>query len=152
MKVVVIALTVLVGVGVGAYVLISRCAPSNVPSYAGISISSVIVKELAPGLDGGKAIGPGRHALIHYKAYVYDPAQRGNLGPLISESPEGQPLNIEWDGGQFPVGWQQGLAGMRDRSKRELVIPIELAAGKVAGKAVPEGAMVLLQAYVERVD
>ena len=152
MRIALAAAALILIVGGGVYFAVSRRTPSQIPSYAGISLPSVIVKELTPGLEGAIAFGPGRKAAVHYKAWIYDPALPANQGKLIAESPEDKPLVVEWGKSGIPVGWEQGMAGMRERAKRELVIPAELAVGKIGGKAVPEGAIVLLQAYVEKVD
>lgn len=91
--------------------------------------------------EGAVAIN-GRHAVVHYTGWLYDPAAPERKGrPFDSSREHGEPFEFEVGGGQVIRGWDLGVAGMKVGGKRRLVVPAELGYGaRGAGGVIPGGA------------
>lgn len=68
--------------------------------------------------------GRGDILLVHYEGKLQD-------GTIFDSSYErGTPFQFQLGVGDVIAGWDQGVAGMREGEKKELVIPPELAYGE----------------------
>lgn len=78
--------------------------------------------------------------LVHYEGKLQD-------GTIFDSSYErGTPFQFQLGAGEVIAGWDQGVAGMREGEKKELVIPPELAYGEqgVPG-VIPPNATLIFQ-------
>ena len=93
---------------------------------------------------------PGNTVAVHYGAWLYAPAAAGQRGAGFDSSAGGAPFTFTLGEGRVIKGWDQGLRGMRVGGKRTLVVPSEMAFGKVGQGAVPPGANLIFE--IELVD
>ena len=87
-----------------------------------------------------EAAEKGDILLVHYEGKLQD-------GTIFDSSYErGTPFQFQLGAGDVIPGWDQGIAGMREGEKKELVIPPELAYGEqgVPG-VIPPNATLIFQ-------
>lgn len=82
----------------------------------------------------------GDMLLVHYEGKLQD-------GTVFDSSYErGTPFQFQLGVGDVIAGWDQGVAGMREGEKKELVIPPELAYGEGGAPGViPPNATLIFQ-------
>lgn len=109
-------------------------APQDLPAdrYT-TSPSGLKYADLAVG-DGATATA-GRTVTVHYTGWLTD-------GSMFDSSlSRGEPFEFPLGAGRVIRGWDEGVAGMREGGKRQLVIPAALAYGsRGAGGVIPPGA------------
>ncbi len=96
----------------------------DIDAPQGPAPSELVVRDLIVG-EGAEA-KPGDSVTVHYVGVEYD---------------SGEEFDSSWNRGesiQFPLrgliqGWQDGIPGMREGGRRELVIPPHLAYGPAGG-------------------
>jgi peptidylprolyl isomerase len=85
----------------------------------------LVKKDLEPG--SGPAAKAGDEVSVHYVLVDY------KSGKEIEASwDRGEPFNFRLGGGEVIQGWEQGVVGMREGGRRELIVPSQLAYGKGA--------------------
>lgn len=87
-----------------------------------------------------RAAEKGDILLVHYEGKLQD-------GTIFDSSYErGTPFQFQLGVGDVIAGWDQGVVGMREGEKKELVIPPELAYGEQgAGEVIPPNATLIFQ-------
>jgi hypothetical protein len=93
----------------------------NVPK--GPAPKSLVIKDLVKGT--GKAVAPGQQITVNYVGVLYS-----NGKEFDSSWKRNQPFSTALTPGSVIPGWVKGLTGARVGSRRELIIPANLAYGK----------------------
>ena len=83
----------------------------------------LVVEDLEEG-DGAEAQA-GDTLTVHYVGVIYDSGEE-----FDSSYERGQPIDFVLGTGGVIPGWDQGLEGMKEGGRRQLVIPPDLAYGK----------------------
>ena len=87
----------------------------------------------------------GQTVVVHYSGWLEDGT------PFDSSLERGEPFSFALGQGQVIAGWDEGVATMNVGSKRQLVIPADLAYGDSgAGNIIPPGATLVFE--VELLD
>jgi peptidylprolyl isomerase len=73
---------------------------------------------------------PGTEVTVHYVLAL------NKNGKEIESSWGGKPYSFELGSGQVTAGWEQGIEGMREGGRRELIAPSELAYGKAGSQGI----------------
>jgi hypothetical protein len=84
---------------------------------------SLVVKDLITGT--GKTVAPGQQITVNYVGVLYDTGKE-----FDSSWKRNQPFTTALSAGSVIPGWVKGLTGARVGSRRELIIPPDLAYGK----------------------
>ena len=91
-----------------------------------------------------RAVGTGKQAVpgkvtVNYTGWLYDPMAKDGKGKKFDSSLDrGRPFAFQLGGGRVIRGWEQGVAGMKEKGKRTLIIPPRLAyGGRGAGGLIP---------------
>jgi peptidylprolyl isomerase len=71
----------------------------------------------------GAELKDGDTAEVDYVGVLYDG------GTEFDSSWEGEPIEFELGAGSVIPGWEEGLVGMREGGRRQLIIPSDLAYG-----------------------
>ncbi|HET9694369.1 MAG TPA: FKBP-type peptidyl-prolyl cis-trans isomerase [Steroidobacteraceae bacterium] len=130
------------------------CAPSSQPAAqqtaAGNQVAELQVRDVAVGQ--GATASAGSKVTVHYTGWLYDSAAPDHRGKEFDSSRRGgNPFRFRLGARQVIAGWDQGVAGMREGGRRQLVIPSELAYGdQGAGGVIPPGATLVFD--VELLD
>ena len=93
----------------------------ELPERTGPAPDKLVVKDIVKGK--GKAARTGDRLSMQYSGWLYDNGQ-----PFDSSWDRGQPFEFQL-GGQVIPGWNQGIKGMKEGGRRELIIPPDLAYG-----------------------
>ncbi len=114
-------------------------APQDVPAdrYT-TSASGLKYVDLVVG-DGATATA-GHTVTVHYTGWLTD-------GSMFDSSlSRGEPFEFPLGAGHVIRGWDEGVAGMREGGRRQLVIPAALAYGnRGAGGVIPPGATLIFE-------
>ncbi len=155
---------VLLGVVAAAYFLNSAGTNSNQgdglaptaqdadfekPDYSGIQVPDIVVRDLKVG--EGAEVQEGSRVQLYYEGWIYDPAKLGNRGKKFTERMD-EPEVVTIGEGKFVPGWEQGVIGMKQNGKRQLIVPASQAYGKegVPGK-IPSGAILLVEISLHKI-
>ena len=92
--------------------------------------------------DGtGATAATGQTLMVAYAGYLYDNTKADKKGQLFDSSKPGQPFVFRLGAGQVIQGWDVGLPGMKVGGIRQLILPSELAYGRVgSGSTIPPNA------------
>ena len=72
----------------------------------------------------------GQTVSVHYTGWLYDSKLPNGKGNKFDSSVDrGQPFRFPLGGGRVIKGWDQGVAGMKPKGKRTLIIPAEFGYG-----------------------
>ena len=139
-----------VGLAVAA-LAVAACAPEP-PKVAAAppapkceaAPAQIMTRDLADG--SGEPITPRSAILVSYTGWLYDPCKPDHKGEKFDSS-EGRPTPFGFivGAGRVIKGWDEGVVGMREGGKRELVIPADKAYGAAAapgGKIPPNSPLV----------
>ena len=89
----------------------------------------------------GATAAAGQTLMVAYAGYLYDDTKADKKGQLFDSSKPGQPFVFKLGVGQVIQGWDVGLPGMKVGGIRQLIIPSELAYGRVgSGSTIPPNA------------
>jgi peptidylprolyl isomerase len=111
----------------------SRAAGSNAASEVGKTKPRVQVPNAPPPTElevtdlvtgTGAEAKEGDVIRVHYLVLLQKD------GKEVYSSWGGEPLSFELGGGSVTAGWKQGIEGMREGGRRELVAPASLSYGK----------------------
>lgn len=91
-------------------------------------------------LGQGRRVEAGDVVEAHYTGWVWIDGTRGKK---FDSSIGKQPLQFPVGAGRVIQGWDEGLVGMREGGRRELIIPPDLAYGSrgVAGVIPPDATL-----------
>lgn len=76
----------------------------------------------------GAEATPGSEVTVHYIIVL------NKNGKEVESSWGGEPYSFELGSGQVTAGWEQGIEGMKEGGRRELIAPSGLAYGKAGSK------------------
>ena len=104
---------------------------------------TLVVKDTEVGT--GREVGPRSAVLVGYTGWIYDPKAPNCKGALFDTSTgRTTPFGFMVGAGRVIKGWDQGLIGMREKGKRTLIIPPDMAYGdRGAGDKIPPGSTLL---------
>ncbi len=85
--------------------------------------SELVVEDLEEG-DGAEA-QPGDQLSVQYVGVDYESGEE-----FDSSFDSGQPFTLTLGAGDVIPGWDQGLEGMKEGGRRQLIVPPDLAYGK----------------------
>ena len=98
-------------------------------------------------------IGTGREAMANTNVTVHYDGRLENGKEFDSSRRRGQPFQFRLGAGQVIRGWDEGVAGMKEGGKRQLVIPPELGYGeRGAGGAIPPNATLVFDVELLKVE
>ena len=103
-------------------------------------------------VGSGKTAEAGTPVTVHYTGWLYDPSKPGGKGNKFDSSVDsGRPFVFPLGGGRVIKGWDQGVAGMKVKGKRTLIIPPQFGYGeRGAGGVIPPNATLIFD--VELID
>ena len=88
----------------------------------------------------GEMPSTGQTVVVHYTGWLVDGTQ------FDSSVDRGQPFSFTLGQGEVIPGWDEGVANMKVGTKRQLVIPAELAYGEVgSGNSIPPNATLIFE-------
>ena len=138
--------------GAAAALALASCATPEPPKVAAAPPApkceappaQLMTRDLAEGT--GEPINFRSAILVSYTGWLYDPCKPGHKGEKFDSS-EGRPTPFGFivGAGRVIKGWDEGIVGMREGGKRELVIPADKgygAQGAPGGKIPPNSALV----------
>ena len=97
-------------------------------------------------------IGAGREAVANTNVTVHYDGRLEDGKEFDSSRRRGQPFQFRLGAGQVIKGWDEGLVGMKEGGKRQLVIPPELGYGpQGAGGVIPPNATLVFDVELLRV-
>ncbi|MXY61974.1 MAG: FKBP-type peptidyl-prolyl cis-trans isomerase [Synechococcus sp. SB0665_bin_28] len=97
-------------------------------------------------------IGTGREALANTNVTVHYDGRLEDGKEFDSSHRRGQPFQFRLGAGQVIQGWDEGLVGMKEGGKRQLVIPPELGYGQQgAGGVIPPNATLVFDVELLKV-
>lgn len=115
---------------VGGIVLGVLVVLDDDPGYVTLE-SGLKFRDLAEG--GGPYPTAGQSVTVHYTGWLED-------GTQFDSSVGGSPFTFVLGEGQVIEGWEQGVGTMRQGTRRELIIPPELAYGETGQGPIPPNA------------
>ena len=101
----------------------------------------------------GKVAEAGSPVSVHYTGWLYDATQPGGKGKKFDSSVDsGKPFVFPLGGQRVIKGWDQGVAGMKVKGKRTLIIPPQFGYGErgAGGGLIPANATLIFD--VELLD
>ena len=97
-------------------------------------------------------VGTGREAVANTNVTVHYDGQLEDGKEFDSSRRRGQPFQFRLGAGQVIKGWDEGLVGMKEGGKRQLVIPPELGYGqRGAGGVIPPNATLVFDVELLKV-
>lgn len=97
-------------------------------------------------------IGTGREAVANTNVTVHYDGRLENGKEFDSSRRRDQPFQFRLGAGQVIKGWDEGLVGMKEGGKRQLVIPPELGYGqRGAGGVIPPNATLVFDVELLKV-
>ena len=97
-------------------------------------------------------IGTGREAIANTNVTVHYDGRLEDGKEFDSSRRRDQPFQFRLGAGQVIKGWDEGLVGMKEGGKRQLVIPSELGYGQQgAGGVIPPNATLVFDVELLRV-
>jgi peptidylprolyl isomerase len=148
------------GDGAQPTVLPAQSAPAPVAAAAPLRLSpkaplpattsELILIDQVEG--SGKTAEAGTPVSVHYTGWLYDAKQPGGKGNKFDSSVDrGQPFVFPLGGKRVIRGWDEGVAGMKVKGKRTLIIPPQFGYGeRGAGGVIPPNATLIFD--VELLD
>ena len=121
-----------------------RAAPAPAPACEPPP-KTLVVKDTQVG--SGREVVFRSAVMVHYTGWLYDPKAPDCKGVMFDTS-VGKPVPFGFmvGAGRVIKGWDQGLVGVREKGKRTLIIPPDMAYGdKGAGDKIPPGATLLFE-------
>ena len=116
------------------------------------TVTQLITIDREPGDNKAKTAVARNAVLVHYTGWLYDPSKPDGKGAQFDSSVgRATPFGFIIGAGRVIKGWEQGVAGMKIKGKRTLIIPPQLAYGD-AGRppVIPQSATLLFD--VELID
>jgi FKBP-type peptidyl-prolyl cis-trans isomerase FkpA len=102
----------------------------------------------------GREVTPRSAVLVGYTGWIYDPKAPGCKGVMFDTSiGRSTPFGFMVGAGRVIKGWDQGLLGMREKGKRTLIIPPDMAYGdRGAGDKIPPGSTLMFDIELHQIS
>ncbi len=115
-------------------------SPAPKAAAAPAEVKALVKKDLKVGT--GPEAATGKAVLVGYNGWFYDPGKPDLKGELFDTSDKrGAPVGFVIGAGRVMKGWEEGIVGMREGGKRQLIVPKSLARGeRGTGAQVPANA------------
>jgi peptidylprolyl isomerase len=94
----------------------------------------------------GDAVQQGQAVRVHYTGWLEDGTK------FDSSYDRGEPFEVVVGIGQVIPGWDEGLTGMKEGGRRQLVIPPELAYGEQGSGSIPPNATLIFDIELIGID
>ena len=146
MKLPILLTVALIAAGCAERPRVAETAPAAPPPPAcEPAPKTLVVKDTEVGT--GRVVGVRSAVLVGYTGWIYDPKAPGCKGVLFDTSTgRSTPFGFMVGAGRVIKGWDQGLLGMREKGKRTLIIPPDMAYGdRGAGDKIPPGSTLLFE-------
>lgn len=115
------------------------------------SVRQVTIIDREIGDKATEAVGPDSAVLVNYTGWLYDPKKPDGKGEKFDSSYTRQlPYSFFLNSGKVIKGWDLGVAGMKVKGKRTLIIPPSLAYRDVAKPNIPANSTLLFE--IELID
>ena len=100
----------------------------------------------------GDAAVSGQAVAVQYTGWIYDPSKPDGKGAKFDSSRDHPPLPFSFmlGAGRVIKGWDQGVAGMKPKGTRTLIIPPQMAYGERNVGPIPPNSTLIFD--VELVD
>ncbi|MES2316263.1 MAG: FKBP-type peptidyl-prolyl cis-trans isomerase [Pseudomonadota bacterium] len=121
------------GLLLGAALAPALASPQDAPTGKTLQKIDTVVGK-------GREVKPGSRITMHYAGWMFSPKQPKQHGLPIDNTPKGKPFTFVLGAPGVIKGWNEGLLGMKVGGKRTLVVPGEMAFGKLGMKQVPPNA------------
>ncbi len=131
---------------------ITAAAPLRLNAKAPLPAKPAELTIIDQSVGSGKTAEAGTPVTVHYTGWLYDPSKPGGKGNKFDSSVDsGKPFVFPLGGGRVIKGWDQGVAGMKVKGKRTLIIPPQFGYGeRGAGGVIPPNATLIFD--VELID
>lgn len=98
-------------------------------------------------LGSGSGVLPGQAVNVQYTGWLYDASKPDGKGAKFDSSREKQiPYGFIIGAGRVIKGWDQGVVGMKQKGKRTLIVPPQLAYGdRAKGDKIPANSTLLFE-------
>lgn len=106
--------------------------------------SEMQVEDLKLG-TGNEAI-PGQKVTVHYTGWLT------NGKKFDSSVDRGKPFSFNLGAGEVILGWDQGVAGMKEGGRRRLTIPPGMGYGSQAVGSIPPNSTLIFQVDLLKVN
>jgi FKBP-type peptidyl-prolyl cis-trans isomerase len=94
----------------------------------------------------GATAATGQTLMVNYTGWLYDNTKSDKKGEQFDASKAGQPFVFKLGTAQVIQGWDVGIPGMKVGGIRKLIIPSEMAYGRVGvGQAIPPNATLVFE-------
>jgi FKBP-type peptidyl-prolyl cis-trans isomerase FkpA len=104
-------------------------------------------------LGTGTGAVNGDNLSVRYTVWLYNSAAAGKKGAQVeSNVPAATPLQFKLGDSRWPLGWTQGLTGVKAGGKRTLTVPSNLAYGEAGSAGVPANAALLVDIEVIKIN
>lgn len=115
------------------------------------SVSQVTIIDRVIGDKATDPVGPDSAVLVNYTGWLYDPKKPDGKGEKFDSSYTRQlPYSFFLNSGKVIKGWDLGVAGMKVKGIRTLIIPPSLAYRDVAKPNIPANSTLLFE--IELID
>ena len=131
---------------------VAAAAPLRLSAKAPLPTTPVELTMIDQVVGSGKTAEAGTPVTVHYTGWLYDASKPGGKGDKFDSSVDsGKPFVFPLGGGRVIKGWDQGVAGMKVKGKRTLIIPPQFGYGeRGAGGVIPPNATLIFD--VELLD
>lgn len=132
-------------------------APAAAPAMAAKDAcppppKELVTKDLAPG-RGTETIRFRTAVLVAYTGWLYDGCAKDHKGQEFDTSSKRlTPLGFLVGAGKVIKGWEEGIKGMKEGGKRQLVIPPDLAYGdRAVGEYIKPNSTLVFEVEILRI-
>lgn len=101
---------------------VGKTKPQGIQVPQGPPPAKLEVKDLVEGT--GAEAKPGSEVTVHYVLFLYKGGKE-----IDSSWSRNKPYSFKLGSGQATAGWEQGIEGMKERGRRELIAPSNLSYG-----------------------
>ena len=126
--------------------------PMRLSSKASLPMIATDLTIIDQVVGTGQTAEAGSSVTVHYTGWLYDAKLPGGKGKEFDSSVKsGQPFVFPLGGKRVIRGWDEGVAGMKVKGKRTLIIPSQFGYGeRGAGGVIPPNATLIFN--VELLD
>ena len=126
-------------VGLVALGIVAGSAGCTSPTSPTVYSGALSKQDITVGT--GVEAATGKTLVVNYSGWLYDDTKPDKKGEVFDASTPGQPFVFKLGVGQVIQGWDVGIVGMKVGGVRRLIIPSELAYGRVGvGSSIPPNA------------